>query len=148
MDLTESHLEPSSIQPHALRLHPDQDLRQSLKEFAVQRQIQAGFVLSAIGSLKQANIRFANQPESQLLTEKFEILSLNGTLSIAGVHLHITIADRAGKVLGGHLDKGCLIYTTAEIVLGEIPELFFRRTPDEKTGYLELEIGYSGGKTV
>ena len=124
----------------ALRLKPDQDLKQSLKTFAEEQNIKAGFILTAIGSLKQATIRFANQKVSTVLTNKFEIISLNGTLATTGIHLHIAIADKQGKTLGGHLDNGCLIYTTAEIVIGTSEEFTFIRTIDDITGYKELEI--------
>lgn len=124
----------------AIRLKPNEDLRQSLKNFAIQENIQAGFILSAIGSLKQVKIRFANQDNSIVLNEKFEILSLHGTIANTGVHLHIAIADRQGKTIGGHLDNGCIIYTTAEIVIGATEEFSFKRTFDEQTGYQELEI--------
>jgi predicted DNA-binding protein with PD1-like motif len=124
----------------ALRLKPDQDLRQSLKTFTEEQNIKAGFILTAIGSLKQATIRFANQKVSTVLTNKFEIISLNGTLATTGIHLHIAIADKQGKTLGGHLDNGCLIYTTAEIVIGTSEEFTFIRTIDKQTGYKELEI--------
>lgn len=123
-----------------LRLKPDQDLRQSLKNFANQENIKAGFILSAIGSLKQAKIRFANQSDSILLIEKFEILSLNGTIATSGVHLHIAISDKQGKTIGGHLDNECIIYTTAEIIIGTTEQFIFNRTIDEQTGYKELEI--------
>lgn len=125
---------------YPLRLKPDQDLRQSLKNFANQENIKAGFILSAIGSLKQAKIRFANQSNSILLIEKFEILSLNGTIATSGVHLHIAISDKQGKTIGGHLDNECIIYTTAEIIIGTTEEFIFNRTIDEQTGYKELEI--------
>lgn len=124
----------------ALRLKPDQDLRQSLKTFAEDQNIKAGFILTAIGSLKQATIRFANQNVSTVLTNKLEIISLNGTLATTGIHLHIAIADKQGKTLGGHLDNGCLIYTTAEIVIGTSEEFTFMRTLDDKTGYKELQV--------
>lgn len=124
----------------ALRLKPDQDLRQSLKEFALLNNIQAGFILSAIGSLKQAAIRFADQPKSEVLQGRFEILSLNGTLSVNGLHLHIAIADSVGKMVGGHLGDDSIIYTTAEIVIGVSEGLVFLRSPDPQTGFLELEI--------
>ena len=126
----------------AIRLKPNEDLKQSLKNFAMQQNMQAGFILSAIGSLKQATIRFANQDNSTVLSEKFEILSINGTLATTGLHLHIAIADRQGKTIGGHLDNGCIIYTTAEIVIGATEEFRFQRTVDEETGYQELEIEY------
>jgi predicted DNA-binding protein with PD1-like motif len=124
----------------ALRLKPDQDLRPSLKSFAQEQNIQAGFILTAIGSLKQATIRFANQNVSTVLNDKFEILCLNGTVANSGIHLHIAIADKEGKTLGGHLDDGCIIYTTAEIVIGASKEFSFIRSFDEQTGYKELEI--------
>ena len=68
----------------ALRLKPNQDLKESLKDFVVEQDIKAGFVLTAIGSLKQATIRFANQNISTVLTDKFEIISLNGHISNRG----------------------------------------------------------------
>ncbi|MUL35477.1 PPC domain-containing DNA-binding protein [Gloeocapsopsis dulcis] len=124
----------------ALRLKPDADLRQSLKTFTLQKNIKAGFILSAIGSLKQATIRFATQDTSAVLINKFEILSLNGTLTTNGIHLHICISDKHGKTIGGHLDNGCIIYTTAEIVIGTTKNFTFTRTLDPQTGYNELEI--------
>ncbi|MBF2006542.1 PPC domain-containing DNA-binding protein [Chlorogloeopsis fritschii PCC 9212] len=124
----------------AIRLKPNEDLRKSLRNFALEKNIQAGFIITAIGSLKQAKIRFANQQASTLLTDKFEILSLNGTIATTGVHLHIAIADSQGKTIGGHLDDGCIIYTTAEIVIGTTDAFAFLRTIDEQTGYKELEI--------
>jgi predicted DNA-binding protein with PD1-like motif len=124
----------------ALRLKPNEDLKQTLKIFALQENIKAGFILTAIGSLKVATIRFANQDRSTVLSEKFEILSLNGTIATTGVHLHIAISDKQGKTIGGHLDDGCIIYTTAEIVIGISEEYTFVRTLDQQTGYKELEI--------
>ncbi len=124
----------------AIRLKPNEDLRQSLKNFAEKENITAGFILTAVGSLKQATIRFANQETSTVLTDKFEILSLNGIIATTGVHLHITISDKQGKTIGGHLSDGCIIYTTAEIIIGISEEHTFLRTLDTQTGYKELEI--------
>ncbi|WP_017318624.1 PPC domain-containing DNA-binding protein [Mastigocladopsis repens] len=124
----------------AFRLKSDEDLKQSLKNFAARQNIKAGFILTAIGSLKQATIRFANQATSIVLPDKFEILSLNGTIATTGVHLHIAISDTQGKTIGGHLDDGCIIYTTAEIVIGTSEEYTFLRSIDKQTGYKELEI--------
>ena len=124
----------------ALRLKPNQDLKESLKNFVTSNNIDAGFILTTVGSLKQATLRFANQNDSKVLQDKFEIVSLVGTLSTHGIHLHISISDKDGKTIGGHLEKGCLIYTTAEIVIGVSEDFIFVRTVDENTGYKELEI--------
>lgn len=123
-----------------IRLEPNADLRKSLKSLAIEQNIQAGFILTAVGSLKQATIRFANRQNTTVLTEKFEILSLNGTLATTGMHLHIAIADSNGKVIGGHLLDGCIIYTTAEIMIGITENFSFHRSFDEQTGFNELEV--------
>jgi uncharacterized protein len=124
----------------ALRLKPEDDLKVSLGHFVEQHEIQAGFILTAVGSLKQANLRFSDRDNAQLFKKKFEIVSLVGTLSLDGIHLHISLSDRNGKTLGGHLLTGCIIYTTAEIVIGTSEDFIFLRAVDEVTGYKELEI--------
>lgn len=128
------------MQTFAFRLKPDEDLKQSLQAFTQAKDIKAGFILSAIGSLKQAIIRFANRDTTTVLQDKFEILSLNGTLATTGIHIHIAIANSQGETIGGHLENGCIIYTTAEIVIGVSKEFTFDRTIDRQTGYKELEI--------
>jgi hypothetical protein len=124
----------------ATRLKPNQDLKESLKSFVQKNNIQSGFILTAVGSLKQATLRFANRDNAQVFNERFEIVSLVGTLSIHGIHLHISLSDQNGKTIGGHLVDGCIIYTTAEIVIGVSEDFIFVRTVDETTGYKELEI--------
>lgn len=124
----------------ALRLEPNLDLKESLKRFVSSNHIQAGFILTAIGSLNQVTIRFANQKTSNALNGKFEIIGLGGTLSISGVHIHIAVSDENGQRIGGHLEHGCIIYTTAEIVIGESKQLIFERELDRQTGFKELKV--------
>lgn len=131
----------------ALRLHPDQDLRQGLQAFALEHHLQAGFVLTGIGSLKVACMRFADQPTSQRLEGKFEILSLAGTVSVHGLHLHMAIANSRGETWGGHVDHGCIIYTTAEIVVGSSSQLRFIRQLDPHTGFQELQVLAAGDRS-
>jgi predicted DNA-binding protein with PD1-like motif len=52
--------------------------------------------------------------------------------------LHISIADKTGKVLGGHMMDGCVVNTTAEVVIASLPGLAFRREYDARTGFKEL----------
>lgn len=125
---------------YALRLLPGQDLKQALREFSEDKQLQAGIILTAVGSLHQATLRFAGQNEATLLAGPFEIVSLAGTLSVHGMHLHGAIANAQGRTLGGHIMEGCLIHTTAEIAIAEVPQVVFRREPDPQTGYCELVI--------
>jgi uncharacterized protein len=127
------------MKTYALRLHPGQDLKQSLDAFAAENQILAGCVLTCVGSLRQAFLRLSNQPHATHYDSIFEIVSLVGTLSPDGSHLHISLSGSNGQTIGGHLMEGSLIYTTAEIVLGDLEELVFRRPLDPQTTYDELE---------
>ncbi|WP_139925721.1 PPC domain-containing DNA-binding protein [Hymenobacter sp. DG01] len=130
----------SSLRTYALRLKPGQDLRRELQAFAEQHQLRAAAVLTCVGSLTTAILRLANQPGPTQYQGHFEIVSLVGILSINGSHLHLSIADSTGRTLGGHLVEGNLVYTTAELVIGEMPELDFRREPDATYGYQELVV--------
>ncbi|HEV7397005.1 MAG TPA: PPC domain-containing DNA-binding protein, partial [Pyrinomonadaceae bacterium] len=119
----------------ALRLRPGQDLRLEIEKFAKAKGLKAGFIITTVGSLQQAALRLANQSDSSRFEGKFEIVSLVGTLSEEGVHLHISLSDNTGKTIGGHLVEGCVIYTTAEIVIGEARGIVFSRETDQTTGY-------------
>jgi uncharacterized protein len=129
------------MKTHALRLKPGEDLSLELEAFAVENQIKAGLVLTCVGSLTQAALRLADASSSTKFRGPFEIVSLVGTFSMDGAHLHLSISDSQGALYGGHLEEGSLIYTTAEIVLGELENKVFRRVLDPETGYDELVIG-------
>ena len=123
-----------------LRLQPGDDLRQALESWMGEQEEQAGCVISAIGSLSVAELRFAGAAAATTIRGDLEILSLSGTLSADGAHLHIAVADSSGAVIGGHLCAGSLVRTTAEFVIGLLPEWRFSRELDPATGYPELQI--------
>ena len=123
-----------------LRLLPDQDLKLELARIAEKNQLAAGFVVSGIGSLSSLKLRMANSQTILEKDEAFEILSLQGTLSKNGIHLHMSVADSKGHLFGGHVVPGCKINTTAEILIVECDGYEFKREADPTTGYLELGI--------
>jgi predicted DNA-binding protein with PD1-like motif len=125
---------------HAFRLKPGQDLKQSIDHFVKTKNIYAGWIATCVGSLTDYNIRFANQEKGYSDKGHFEIVSLVGTVSIHGSHIHISISDSTGKTMGGHLLDGCKIYTTAEIVISESKELIFTREKDGSTPWEELQV--------
>lgn len=75
---------------------------------------------------------------------RFEILSLVGTLSPDGLHLHASLGDAKGAVCGGHLVRAT-VHTTAEVVIGEASALSFSQEMDNSTGFKELVVGGRGG---
>jgi predicted DNA-binding protein with PD1-like motif len=123
-----------------LRLQPGADLRQALEAWMGEQQEQAGCVISAVGSLSVAQLRFAGAAEATAIHGELEILSLSGTISPDGAHLHISVAGSSGAVIGGHLGAGSLVRTTAELVIGLLPDWRFSRELDPATGYPELRI--------
>jgi hypothetical protein len=125
---------------YTFRLKPGQDLFDSISLFIAQKKIEAGCVLSGVGSLTKAAIRFANQETVSEFEEYFEIVSLTGTVSIHGSHLHFSISDRNGRTIGGHLGSGCKIYTTAEIVIAAFDDVVYKREYAEDSGYEELVV--------
>ena len=126
---------------HVLRFSPGEDPHQKLETFVQDKKIQAAVIISAVGSLTEAHVRYANQPEAKTLKGHFEVVSLSGTLGASsGSHLHISVSDEQGQTRGGHLTKGSKIYTTLEVALAEMPDLAFSRELDPASGYKELSI--------
>jgi predicted DNA-binding protein with PD1-like motif len=127
----------------ALRLNPDEDLKKELIKFTKTNSIRAGVILGCAGSLKKAVLRLADENTVAVFDRQFEIVSLVGTLSQDDVHVHISLSDSKGIVTGGHLKEGCIVLTTAEIVVGELEDTKFSRKFDKETGYEELVISKS-----
>jgi predicted DNA-binding protein with PD1-like motif len=128
------------MQTFALRLRPGDDPKATLDKFARANQLQAACVLTCVGSLTRAVLRFANQEEAVTFEGHFEIVSLTGVFSQEGGHYHIAIADGEGRTYGAHLMDGSAVYTTAEIILANLDHIRFQRTFDPQTGYPELDI--------
>lgn len=128
------------IRPLPMRLIPGQDLRAALESVLVEHGVNAAFVLQGIGSLSVAQLRFAGAMQSTELRGDIEILTLAGSISPEGAHLHITLADAQGRVLGGYVAPGCTVRTTAEVLLALLPEHRFARELDADSGFNELLI--------
>jgi uncharacterized protein len=141
--LTERHeaIVSDHLRIHVFRLRPGDDLLGSIRAYVNANHIQAAVLLCAVGSLTQASLRYANQPEAHIHTGHFEIVSITGTVETGGEHIHLSIATGQGDMIGGHLMTGCKIYTTGEVTLGEIEGVRFTRETDrEGSGWDELKI--------
>ncbi len=128
------------MKTHVFRLRRGTDLLKALQEYARTRRIAAGTVVSGVGCVTRARVRDASGVTVRELDEPLEIVSLMGTLSVARTHLHIALAREDLTVLGGHLMEGCIVNTTAEVVLLELDGVRFGAEWDGETGYDELAI--------
>ena len=128
------------MRAHPLRLFPGADLRVALEDALRQLELRAAFVIQGIGSLSVAQLRFAGAEGPTELQGDLEILTLAGSISLDGAHLHMAVADARGQVSGGHVARGCTIRTTAEILLALLPEHSFSREHEVRSGFAELVI--------
>jgi uncharacterized protein len=134
------------MQNYTFRLTPGQDLFDSIQAFVMKQHVLAGCVLSGVGSLRHATLRLADREYNSEYEGPFEIVSITGTLSIHGSHLHISISDGEGRTLGGHFESGCKIYTTAEIVIAVFNDVVYKRELAADSGYEELKVYPVGAK--
>ncbi|VTU45488.1 PPC domain-containing DNA-binding protein [Variovorax sp. PBL-E5] len=123
-----------------VRLRPGDDLRRALESVVAAEGGTAAFVLSAVGSLRPAEIRMAGAHGALRIDSDTELLTLSGSIAAGGSHLHMSVSDGQGRVLGGHACYGCIVRTTAEVLLVLLPQWHFSREPDPSTGWAELVV--------
>lgn len=124
---------------HCFRLTKGMDLKKEIEEYATNNKV-SGVILCSVGCLSKLVIRLADGKSILEKEGMFEIVSITGTLSEDGVHIHISVSDENGITIGGHLKDGCIVNTTAEVVLKIFEDIKFKREYDETTGYNELVI--------
>ncbi len=125
---------------YALRLLPGDEVLSQLRAFLQQHQLQAAWIAGCTGSMTDVALRYAGREETTQLHGTYEVISLGGTLELAGEHLHLSISDPEGAMTGGHMMPGCTVRTTLEIIIGELTALTFSRQPCSISGYEELVI--------
>ena len=123
---------------HCIRLKRGEDLMDSIKNLCANKGIKAGVVLSGVGCILRGRLRDASGVTIRDITEHCEIVSLTGTVSEKRCHIHIALSKKDLSTIGGHLCSGCIINTTCELVIGELPGIAYDREEDAETGYEEL----------
>ena len=134
----------SSATHFAFRVPPGSELKSALLAFVEERGLGAVAVVTCVGSTTTATLRLAGasaEGSNKMLEVETssEILALVGTLGAGGAHLHMTLGDADGAVVGGHL-VAAEVHTTAEIVLVALDDLTFARPMDSSTGFKELAV--------
>lgn len=128
------------MKTYAFRLHRGDDLRLALTRFARENQLRGAVILSCVGCLSHWRLRDAGGVHFREQTEPVEIVSATGTISQDRLHIHISLSREDLSAIGGHLAQGCIVNTTAEIVLLELEDVAFGAAYDAETGYDELTI--------
>ena len=123
---------------HAVRLRRGDDLLGAIRSLCREKAIRAGVILSGVGCISSGRIRDAGGVRIHELAERCEIVSLNGTVSDARCHIHIALSREDLSTIGGHLCEGCIVNTTCELVIAQIPGIAIEKEFDPQTGYNEL----------
>ena len=123
---------------HCIRLKRGEDLLESIKKLCAAKNIRAGVVLSGVGCISRGRVRDASGVTIRQIREHCEIVSLNGTVSAKRCHIHIALSREDLSTIGGHLSLGCIVNTTCELVIAELPGVRFGVEQDAETGYDEL----------
>ncbi len=129
------------MKEYAFRLKKGQDLKLEIEKYVEAHQFQAAVIVSCIGYLNEAILHNVYQKKEliRLRRKKLNILSLNGTLSVHGNHMSLTLIDDQMQLYEGHLREGCVVSTTVEIVILELEDYTFYRELDLETGFRELD---------
>lgn len=121
------------------RISEDEDLLEAITQRAKQTKISSG-ILFLIGSLKKATLGFYSKGKYHpiKLNEPLEIVSCIGNISTKNegelvVHAHMVVSNREGEAYGGHVLSGCIVATTAELIMLDATEAKLQRKFDEKT---------------
>lgn len=123
------------------RLKPQEELFASLEKLTLEENIEAGTLISVVGSLSRATIRYADKSEPTTLDGPFEIVSGTGVVAISGQHLHLSLSDSEGATIGGHSMPGNFVHTTIELVILDLSKQYtFKREPCPLSGYDELSV--------
>lgn len=125
---------------HIFRLTKGMDLKKSIIEYCKDNNIKAGIIGACVGCCYEIYFRLAGGKDFYHKIGDHEIVSMTGTISEDGVHIHVSFADIEGNVVGGHLSDGCYVGSTAEIAIIEVDNYKLTREFDEETGYKELVI--------
>ncbi len=129
---------------HVVRVKPNQNLLDEIIRYCEENKIASAAILSIIGSLRWVNLGILKELPGKFIPKKMEgpleIASGMGTVAMKDgkviLHIHMVVSDENGAI-GGHL-AGATVFSTAEIVIGELEEQL-ERYKDDFTGLNELE---------
>lgn len=122
------------------RLAQGSDLLEAITRFANEHGVAVARV-GAIGAVTEGAFAYFNQAtrayERQEVPAPLEIVSLSGTISTlkhrAFAHLHIVLADREGRCVGGHCVQGNVVFA-CEVTIEELAGGTLVRDFDPATG--------------
>lgn len=136
------------------RLHPGTDLVRGLEAACETHGVRFAALLSAYGSLSSAGFKFLKVPPGDerprlmphRMDERVEFMGGQGLVCETPdgereTHLHGSVSDATGAVLGGHFvpDENP-VYNNMDFVLQELLDVSLIRAWDEATATVEMRV--------
>lgn len=122
---------------YIVRLEKREKIVETLLKFCEDNEIKTGHItgLGAVSEVELAHYSLENKEYSEKkITEPLEIINMTGNITEMDgkpyLHIHITIADKDMKTLGGHL-KECIVSATCEIIITKVEEKIKRKFYDK-----------------
>lgn len=128
------------MKTYCVRLRRGDDVMKEITKFCLEKNIEAGVIVSGVGCVSCGRIRIADGVTIKEIKEDMEIVSLNGTVGEKRCHIHIAFSKVDTSTIGGHLVDGTIVNTTLELVILCLTDKIFDSEFDESTGYDELAI--------
>lgn len=130
----------------AVRLYEDEDVVLSLNDAFKSADKPLGIVLSGAGMMKDIKLGYfmgSGKYKDNFFDRPREIVSLTGNFVADNeekffTHLHVSLADDEGKVVGGHLIES-KIHGTGEIFI-YLSDIQASRKREEETGLEGLKL--------
>ncbi|MBN2065712.1 MAG: DUF296 domain-containing protein [Candidatus Thermoplasmatota archaeon] len=128
-----------------IRLFPEEDIHERLKEACKKHSVITAVVLSGIGQVKHIQLGYFKEKGSYVVDTyhtPHELLSLSGNICHQGdeylLHLHAVLGNAQKGTIGGHLVAG-IVEVTNELVLLKTPIKITRKV-EETTGLSGMYI--------
>ena len=128
------------MKEHVIKVLPGEDLIIALDAYCKKHHIKAAYIATCVGSLSTVMCRKGRTKELFQMTGHFEIVSCVGTLSMQGMHIHMSVSNDDFAVFGGHVRPGSIVLGAAEIVLIELEHFELSRTQSDLKSFKELKI--------
>jgi uncharacterized protein len=136
------------------RLHPGIDLIGGLEAACDEHGIQFAAVLACYGSLSSSGFKFLQIPDGEdrarlvdmVVDKRLEFMGGQGLVCVApdgmrATHLHGSVSDETGSVMGGHFTAGQNpVYNNMDFVLQELLGVRLVRLHDPVTNTVEMQV--------
>ncbi|MEA2622943.1 MAG: uncharacterized protein QOH61_1853 [Chloroflexota bacterium] len=136
------------------RLHPGTDMISGLEAACDQHGVRFAAVLSCYGSLSSAGFKFLQVPDGEShprlmphrVERRVEFMGGQGLVcerpdGSRETHLHGSISDETGAVLGGHFDPGLNpVFNNMDFVIQELRDVSLIREHDAVTNTVEMRV--------